>query len=108
MQRYAARMSQLVCTCPPDQVCDGCLKQQLMWFAGVANARGHIWASSVAAQRPDLLDRPWPPLEGRAAVLAASKVVELSQDPRVRARLLDEVDAAARKRWEELRAGRGR
>lgn len=90
------------------QLCGGCVTRALSWFSGVAAARGHYWASSVAARRPELLDRPWPPLEGRAALLAASKVVELGKDPRVLAQLLAELDAAARKRWEELRAGRGR
>lgn len=97
-----------VCTCPRTNLCDDCLTRALMWFPGVAAARGHRWASSVAERRPGLLDRSWPPLEGRAAVLAASKVVELSRDQRVLVHLLAELDAAARKRWEELRAARQR
>jgi hypothetical protein len=35
--------------------------------AGVVAARGYAWATSVAQRRPELLDRSWPALEGRAA-----------------------------------------
>ena len=106
MQRYAAPMD-VVCGCPRNKLCDACVTRQLSWFTGVAAVRGERWAESVAERRPQLLVQPWPALEGRAAVIAASKIAELSDDLRVLEQLLAELDAAARKRWEGLRGGRG-
>lgn len=96
----------VVCTCPRDQLCDGCLRQSLMWLGGVAASRGHRWAESAAQRRPDLLALPWPVLEGRAAELAAHKVIDLSQDKRLFGELLRELDETARRRWDQLRTAR--
>jgi hypothetical protein len=99
-------MSHVVCTCPRDNLCHDCLGRSVTWLSGVAAARGHHWASSVAERRPDLLARPWPALDGRAAEIAASKVVDLGGDPRLFAQLLARLDQEARRRWEHLRSER--
>ncbi len=96
----------IVCTCPRDQLCHDCFARHLDWSIGVASARGYGWANSVAERRPDLLDRPWPELAGRAAEIAAVKVADLTEDRRVFDRLLARLDAEARRRWEQIRAER--
>lgn len=100
-------MSAIVCGCPRTELCHDCVRRHLDWSRGVALSRGYAWASSVAERRPDLLVLPWPALEGRAAELAASKVVDLTEDQRVFARLLEVLDAEARRRWAQLRAEHG-
>jgi hypothetical protein len=97
-------MVQGICDCPRDRLCDSCLARSMEWLGGIAASRGYGWAGSVAQRRPALLARPWPALEGRAAELAAAKVIDLTDDRRLFARLLDRLDAAARRRWEQLRA----
>ena len=101
-------MVQGICGCPRDNLCDGCLARSIEWLGGVAASRGDGWASSVARLAPGLLARPWPPLEGRAAELAAAKVIDLTDDRRLFARLLETLNAAATRRWDQLRAGAGR
>jgi hypothetical protein len=65
-----------------------------------AGAR-HAEGDSIAERRPDLQAQPWPALEGRAAEIAATKVVDLRED----SWLFAQLDTEARRRWEELRAG---
>lgn len=102
-----AVMVQGICGCPRDNLCDGCLARSVEWLGGVAASRGDGWASSIARRKPGLLTRPWPALEGRAAELAAAKVIDLTDDRRLFARLLETLNAAARRRWDQLRAGAG-
>lgn len=97
-------MVQGICGCPRDSLCDNCLARSIEWLGGVAASRGDGWAMSIARRRPGLLARPWPALEGRAAEIAAGKVIDLTADRRLFARLLDTLNAAARRRWEQLRA----
>jgi hypothetical protein len=97
-------MVQGICDCPRDRLCENCLARSMEWLGGVVASRGYGWASSVAQRRPGLLARPWPPLEGRAAELAAAKVIDLTDDRRLFARLLERLYAAARRRWDQLRA----
>lgn len=97
-----------ICTCPRTSLCHDCLGRALETLTSTAWRRGEQWAETVAARRPELLARPWPALEGRCAELAARKVRDLSEDLRVLERLLLELDAWARKRWEEMREARRR
>ena len=53
------------------------------------SSRGDGWASSIARRKPGLLARPWPALEGRSAELAAAKVIDLTDDRRLFAQLLE-------------------
>jgi len=98
-------MVQGICGCPRDNLCDDCLARSVEWLGGTAASRGYGWASSVARRRPALLAQPWPALEGRAAELAAAKVIDLTDDRRLFARLLERLNAAAVRRWDQLRAG---
>jgi hypothetical protein len=97
-------VSSIACTCPPDRLCDDCLGRALTWLATTAARRGQHWAETVAERRPELLARPWPALEGRAAEIAAAKVIDLSADQRVLERLLRELARSAAEMWEKLRA----
>lgn len=99
-----ALMVQGICGCPRDNLCDNCLARSIEWLGGVAASRGDGWAASIARRRPGLLARPWPALEGRAAELAAAKVIDLTDDRRLFARLLETLNAAATRRWNQLRA----
>ena len=95
----------ITCNCPRAQLCADCLARELDWSTGVAASRGYAWAESVARRRPDLLAKEWPAPEGRAAELAAAKVVNLTEDRRVFEQLLELLDREARRRWEQLRKG---
>lgn len=92
-------MSAVVCTCPRSRLCATCLDQALLWHRGKAAARGYSWAEDVARRRPELLARPWPDTD-RARELAAAKVADFGEDPRVRAALVAEVMVSAARRWE--------
>lgn len=96
----------MLCDCPRARLCAACVDRALYWHSGAAAARGTRWAESVARRRPDLLDQPWPALEGKALDMALRKVDDLSDDPRVLEQLAVSVDRCARQRWEELRAKR--
>lgn len=96
-----------VCTCPRTALCHDCYGRALETLTSTAWRRGEHWAETVAERRPELLARPWPPLEGRCAAIAARRVADLSLDPRVLERLRSDLDARSRKRWEAIRAGQG-
>jgi hypothetical protein len=100
-------MGAIVCDCGRDNLCRDCFSQAIMWFSGMACSRGIAWAESVARRDAQLLRRPWPVHDGRAAELARGKVADLSRDPRVIDRLAVDVTERAARRWRELQVERG-
>lgn len=70
--------------------------------------RGERWATSIAARRPELLDEPWPALAtgGRALEIAVRKLADLTDDVRVLAALLIQLQDGAVRTWAKLAAKR--
>lgn len=69
--------------------------------------RGERWATSIAERRPELLDEPWPELTGgRALEIAVRKLSDLTDDVRVLAALLRQLQDGAVRTWAKLAARR--
>ncbi len=92
------------CSCLRAPLCDDCLRDGFAQLRGVAQCRGEAWAWTVAESvaRRD----PWPPHEGRPAAIAARKVADLTDDPRLRELLATELARAAARRWSTTAASR--
>jgi hypothetical protein len=96
--RYAAPVP-VICSCPPNQLCRTCLDRDVECLGGVAQRRGERWADDVAELRPDLLGRPWPPLEGKALAIAVRRLADLTGDHRVVEALLPSLQIGAERAW---------
>jgi hypothetical protein len=92
----------VVCDCPRDRLCEICLARAWDTLRGVAATRGEVWAEDIA--RRVGLRKAWPGYDGLAAAIAARKVADLSEDPRLRARLAVELARWAARRWEAMSA----
>ena len=104
----AAPMSRVICECPREQRCGTCFDNAIMCLGGTASVRGDRWAERVARSRPDLLERPWPSHDGRAAELARKHVADLSADPRLIERFAAIASESAARRWRDLEVQRRR
>lgn len=79
------------------------LEQTLAWLGGTACCRGQIWAERV--WRKTRIVEPWPMFEGKCARIAREKVADMTSAADEREELARLCYEAARRRWEELRAG---
>jgi hypothetical protein len=89
---------------PNGTLCGACRVQALRWLAGTASCRGGVWAERVVRRLRGRGLQPWPACEGKAARIAARQVEDLGRDMRLRCQLAVICHAAARERYEELRA----
>lgn len=76
--------------CDTASLCNRCVDDADRQLCGVAQARGHAWATAVRRRTaPHRAATPWPAFDASARVraLAHAKVADLTADPRLQARL---------------------
>jgi hypothetical protein len=66
------------------------------WWIGVCQSRGESWSRAVANILP--IDRRWP-RTATSREIALRKIADLTDDPRLRELLADQVEVGAARWW---------
>lgn len=93
----------MVCEgCSTDRLCDACVENDFARLTGVMDCRAATWVAELVARRRGPWV-PWPRDSERVRAAAVRWVADLTRDPRLRARLIDELLRWAERRWNVYR-----
>jgi hypothetical protein len=87
--------------CPSDKLCDAHVDAMFAHLRGVAANRGAHWANELQLARR----QPWTPWtvdSERVRAMAVTRIADITRDPRLQVKLVDELVRWAAKRWDEL------